>query len=81
MDGTGVTLPTSKEGLLGLMEYVDNQARADLARKVLTVIDGERLHENLDNEGDKGYAQALNDVTERLRELFQKEGINVPDEA
>ena len=34
-------------------------ARADLARKVLETVSGERLTENLDNDGDRGYSQAI----------------------
>lgn len=49
--------------------------RADLAAKVLAAVSSERLTENLDNEGDRGYSQALDDVIRTLRELFRVEGV------
>ena len=52
-------------------------AKRDLATKVLAAVKGERLHENLDNEGDKGYMQAIEDVAAALTRAFTNEGIEL----
>lgn len=52
-------------------------AKRDLAEKVLEAIDGERLHENLDNEGDKGYQQAVDDVRAAVERAMQGAGITL----
>jgi hypothetical protein len=55
-------------------------AKRDLAKKVLAAVDAERLHDNLDNEGDKGYMRAIRDVAEALKQLFAAEGVAVEGE-
>lgn len=58
---------------------VVNTARSTLAQKVLTCVEAEQLHENLDNESDKGYMLAINHVSAALRELFKREGVEIGD--
>jgi hypothetical protein len=52
-------------------------AKRDLAEKALAAIDGERLHENLDNESDRGYQQAVDDVRAAVERVLQSAGITL----
>ena len=52
-------------------------AKRNLAEKVLDAINGERLHDNLDNDGDRGYMRAIQDVTDAVKRVFAESGIEV----
>jgi hypothetical protein len=48
-------------------------ARANAIDEAIAAVNAERLHENLDNEGDRGYMTAIRHCTAALEALKQKD--------
>lgn len=58
-----------------------DDGRADLARQLIETVEAEHLHENLDNDGDKGYTQGVNDALAAIRSKCEALGVNLRPEA
>jgi hypothetical protein len=57
------------------MKEVEQQAFSYLANEVLKVLDSERLRDDLVNEGDVAYNQAVKDCIESVTALFDRMSI------
>jgi hypothetical protein len=55
-------------------------AKHELAVKVQAAIDGEKLHDGLDDRGDVAYMQAIEDVTNAVRQVLTDAGVAVEQE-
>jgi len=61
-----------RDGIIEAVQTAENAvvtARADAINECIDRVQGERLHENLDNESDRGYQNALGHIVGALEEL------------